>query len=66
MALQLLRRFNSKMVRLKDSEATAFLFFFDWFQFQNGAIKRVFSELKILTAISFQFQNGAIKSLYSL
>ena len=56
--------FNSRMVRLKAAESPANVSPLNWFQFQNGSIKRGGRKLMERSeSIGFQFQNGSIKRL---
>ena len=62
--MQILLRFNSKLVRLevKTLLATAYRL---WFQFQTGSIRSLQRLTEKTNAYLFQFQTGSIRSLYS-
>ena len=49
------------MVRLKDMSVEELIKMAEEFQFQNGAIKSIYSGFEKYIATEFQFQNGAIK-----
>ena len=53
--------FNSKMVRLKEGTRVEECYYYNEFQFQNGAIKRKVVPKTDPGKTGFQFQNGAIK-----
>ena len=55
-------RFNSKLVRLKETRFAQLAFEHSSFQFQTGAIKSGKGEVTIEKTMLFQFQTGAIKS----
>ena len=58
------RRFNSKLVRLKEVSGATWIRVASKFQFQTGAIKRTAGRRCCVRADRFQFQTGAIKRCF--